>query len=152
MATPAESTGLQVSAGSYVGQKLSKPSSTLSEVVGLAAAVIILLLTFGTLVAMAMPIATAICGLGVGLSIVSVIGSLTDVPTSAPGARDDDRPRRRDRLRPLHRHPAPEPDRRGHGPTESAARATATAGGAVVFAGSTVIIALLSLLVPASRS
>ena len=147
VATPAESTGLRVSAGSYVGQKLSKPSSTLSEVVGLAAAVIILLLTFGTLVAMAMPIATAICGLGVGLSIVSVIGSLTDVPTSAPALAT---------MIGLgvgidyglfivtqHRNQIAE----GMDPTESAARATATAGGAVVFAGSTVIIALLSLLV-----
>ena len=64
-----------------------------------------------------------------------------------PDAGDDDRPGRWDRLRALHRHPAqaaatPTASRCG----ESIARATATAGGAVVFAGITVVIALCSLL------
>src|SRR5690349_10638047 len=52
----AEKDGLQVSAGGYVGDQLSAPSSRTSEVVGMIAAIIILLLTFGSLVAMAMPI------------------------------------------------------------------------------------------------
>ena len=136
-----------MSAGGYVGSKLSKPSSHLSEVIGLAAAVVILLLTFGTLVAMAMPIVTAIAGLGIGLSAIAIIGAVTEVPTTAPalatmiglGVGIDYGlfvvTQHRSQLA------------AGMDPLESAARATATAGGAVVFAGGTVIIALLSLLV-----
>jgi putative drug exporter of the RND superfamily len=147
LATPAESTGLQVSAGGYVGSKLSKPSSHLSEVIGLAAAVVILLLTFGTLVAMAMPIVSAIAGLGIGLSAIAIIGAFTEVPTTAPalatmiglGVGIDYG------LFVVTQHRSQLAT--GMDPLESAARATATAGGAVVFAGGTVIIALLSLLV-----
>jgi RND superfamily putative drug exporter len=137
----------QVSVGSYAGDKLSKPSSRTSEVVGLIAAVIILLLTFGALVAMTMPIITAIFGLGVGLSVLTLVSTVSDVPTSAPALAT---------MIGLgvgidyglfivtqHRHLLAA----GHDPPEAAARATATAGGAVVFAGGTVIIALLSLLV-----
>lgn len=147
VAKPAESADLQVSVGAYVGKKLSKPSSRTSEIVGLIAAVIILLLTFGALVAMSMPIVTAIFGLGVGLSLLTFVSTFTDVPTSAPalatmiglGVGIDYGlfvvTQHRTNLR------------AGFEPHEAAARATATAGGAVVFAGTTVIIALLSLLV-----
>ena len=48
--------GLEVSAGSYVGQDVSKPSTESSEVIGLAVAVIVLLSAFGTAVAMSLPI------------------------------------------------------------------------------------------------
>ena len=62
---------------------------------------------------------------------------------AAPGR--DDRHRRRHRLRPVHRHPLPpEPGRRPPGP-EAAGRASATAGQSVVFAGGTVVIAILGL-------
>ena len=85
-ATPAASTGLQVSIGSYPGQQLSKPSSTLSEVIGLVAAVIILLLTFGTLVAMAMPITTAIFGAWCRAQRGGIDLHIRGVPTSAPAS------------------------------------------------------------------
>jgi RND superfamily putative drug exporter len=147
VATPAESTGLEVSAGGYVGAKLSKPSTHASEVIGLLAAVVILVLTFGTLVAMSMPIVTAIAGLGIGLSAIAIIGSFTEVPTTAPslatmiglGVGIDYG------LFVVTQHRAQ--IAAGMDPLESAARATAIAGGAVVFAGCTVIIALLCLLI-----
>ncbi len=118
-----------------------------SEVVGLGMAVIVLLFTFGTVVAMGLPIVTALFGL--------VMRALDHHPAQprrrgADGradAGDDDRARRRDRLRAVHRHPPPRATARRHGHAESIARATATSGGAVVFAGSTVIVALLSLAV-----
>jgi uncharacterized membrane protein YdfJ with MMPL/SSD domain len=47
-------------------------------------AVIVLLITFGTVVAMGLPIVTAIVGLVSGLSIVTLISHLTEVPTVAP--------------------------------------------------------------------
>ena len=82
---------MQVSAGAYVGQKLSKPSTHLSEVVGLLAAVIILLFTFGTVVAMGMPIITAIIALISGLSVIGLLSQVIEVPTVELGGRDLDR-------------------------------------------------------------
>ena len=49
--------------GGYIGQKVSKPETHDSEVIGLGMAVIVLLFTFGTVVAMGLPIITAIIGL-----------------------------------------------------------------------------------------
>ena len=47
-------------------------------------AVIVLLVTFGTAVAMSIPIITAIIGLVCGLSIITLISHVADVPTIAP--------------------------------------------------------------------
>lgn len=145
-ATPAKDSGLQVSIGGYVGDQLSTADSETSELIGLIAAVIILLLTFGSLVAMSMPILMAVFGLGVGLSLLTILGLVIDVPTSAPalatmigmGVGIDYG------LFIVFQHRNLMAG--GMDPKESAARATATAGGAVVFAGGTVIIALMSLL------
>jgi putative drug exporter of the RND superfamily len=147
VANPGKSAGMQVSAGAYVGQKLSKPSTHLSEVVGLIAAVIILLFTFGTVVAMGMPIITAIIALVSGLSVIGLLSQVIQVPTTTPalatmiglGVGIDYG------LFIVTRHRQFLAE--GFDPDESIARANATSGGAVVFAGSTVIIALLSLVV-----
>jgi RND superfamily putative drug exporter len=147
VANPGKSAGMQVSAGAYVGQKLSKPSTHLSEVVGLLAAVVILLFTFGTVVAMGMPILTAIVALISGLSVIGLLSQVIQVPTTTPalatmiglGVGIDYG------LFIVTRHRQFLAE--GLAPDESIARATATSGGAVVFAGGTVIIALLSLVV-----
>jgi RND superfamily putative drug exporter len=146
-ADPARDAGLDVSFGGYVGQKVSKPETHSSEVIGLAMAVIVLLLTFGTVVAMGLPIATAIIGLVSGLSIVTLISQVAEVPTVAPtlatmiglGVGIDYA------LFIVTRHQAHR--RAGMATRESIARAAATSGGAIVFAGTTVIVALLSLAV-----
>src|SRR4051795_4645128 len=144
-AHPVKGIGLQVAAGGYLGQKVSKPSSHVSEVVGILAAIVILLVTFGSAVAMGLPIGTAIVGLVLGLSIVTLLGQVVEVPTTAPalatmiglGVGIDYGlfvvSRHRDQLR------------AGMEVNESIARTTATSGGAVLFAGGTVIVALLSL-------
>jgi uncharacterized membrane protein YdfJ with MMPL/SSD domain len=145
VAQPLDKVGLKPAAGGYLGQKVSKPSTQLSVIVGLVAAVIILLYTFGTAIAMGIPIITAIIGLSIGLGIVTFLGHAVEVPTSAPtlaimiglGVGIDYA------LFIVTRHRAQLAD--GMEPRESVARATATSGGAVVFAASTVIIALLSL-------
>jgi putative drug exporter of the RND superfamily len=142
---PLEKAGLDPAAGGYLGQKVSKPSTHVSEVVGLTAAVFILLFTFGTAIAMGIPILTAILGLSAGLGIIALISHTVEVPTSAPtlatmiglGVGIDYA------LFIVTRHRSQLAE--GMEPRESVARATATAGGAVVFAGGTVIIALLSL-------
>ena len=145
VAQPLDKVGLNPAAGGYLGQKVSKPSTQLSVIVGLAAAVVILLFTFGTAIAMGIPILTAILGLSIGLGIIAFLSHAVEVPTSAPtlstmiglGVGTDYA------LFIVTRHLSQLPG--GMEPRESAARATATSGGAVVFAAGTVIIALLSL-------
>jgi len=108
---------------------------------------LILALTFGSLVAMGMPIITAVLGLATALGLIGLLGHLLNIPTVGPtlatmiglGVGIDYAlflvTKHRDQLaRGVERH-------------ESIARAVATSGGAIVFAGGTVIIALLSLWV-----
>jgi putative drug exporter of the RND superfamily len=144
---PAANAGFDVATGGYVGQQVSNPAVEKSEVVGLVAAVIILMITFGTAVAMILPIATALVGLGTGLSAIGLLGHAVDVPTVGPtlgtmlglGVGIDYA------LFIVTRHKGFM--EQGHDYREAAARSVATAGGAVVFAGGTVVIALVSLAV-----
>jgi putative drug exporter of the RND superfamily len=145
-ADPARAAGLEVAMGGYVGQKVSKTDTEWSEAVGLTMAVIVLLITFGTVVAMGLPIVTAIVGLVSGLSIITLLGHVIEVPSVAPtlatmiglGVGIDYA------LFIVTRHRSQIAEE-GMDYPESIARATATSGGAVVFAGSTVMVALLSL-------
>jgi len=144
-ARPAEKAGIETSIGGYVGQQLSKPATEFAEVVGLAAAVIILLFAFGTATAMILPIVSAVLGLACALSIIKLLEHVFEVPGVAAtlatmiglGVGIDYA------LFIVTRHKL----QLGEGMEirESIARATATAGGAVVFAGFTVMIALCSL-------
>jgi putative drug exporter of the RND superfamily len=79
-ADPARDAGLDVSAGGYLGKAVSKSDEGNSELIGIAAAVIILLFAFGTVTAMALPILTAIFGLAASLSIITLLGHVADVP------------------------------------------------------------------------
>jgi RND superfamily putative drug exporter len=145
VADTAHARGLDVAVGGLIGQQASAPEATDSDGIGLVAAVLILLLTFGSVVAMGLPIVTALLGLGAGLTLVTVLGHVIAVPTIAPtlatmiglGVGIDYA------LFLITRH-------RGHladgvGVEDSIARTNGTSGAAVVFAGGTVIIALCSL-------
>jgi RND superfamily putative drug exporter len=142
---PAKAAGLKVSVGSYVGQQLSKPDTGASDAIGIAAAVVILLFAFGTATAMVLPISSAIVGLACSLSIIRLLEHVVQVPSVAStlatmiglGVGIDYA------LFIVTRHKLQLAD--GMDLRESVARATATAGGAVVFAGFTVVIALCSL-------
>jgi putative drug exporter of the RND superfamily len=144
-AEPARVTGIDTSVGSYVGQQLSKPSTEVSEAIGLTAAVIILLFAFGTATAMMLPIVSALIGLACALSIIRLLEHVLQVPGVAStlatmiglGVGIDYA------LFIVTRHKLQLAE--GMEMRESIARATATAGGAVVFAGFTVVIALCSL-------
>jgi putative drug exporter of the RND superfamily len=144
-AQPARAAGLHTAVGSYVGQQLSKPSTEISEAIGLAAAVAILLFAFGTATAMMLPIVSAVIGLACALSIIRLLEQVMQVPGVAStlatmiglGVGIDYA------LFIVTRHKLQLAD--GMELHESIARATATAGGAVVFAGFTVVIALCSL-------
>jgi RND superfamily putative drug exporter len=146
-ANPAKKAGLQTAIGGYVGQELSKPDTGASDKIGILAAMLILLLVFGSAVAMGLPIVTAVLGLLCGLSVVTLLSHIADVPTTAPTLAT---------MIGLavgidyslfivtkHRTQVGE----GMEVRESIARATATAGGAVLFAGGTVAISLLALVV-----
>jgi RND superfamily putative drug exporter len=144
-ATSAGGDSLEAAVGGYVGQQVSKPSTESSEVVGIVMAMIVLVLTFGTVVAMGMPIVSALTGLLVSLGLVGLLSHVTTISTTSPtlatmiglGVGIDYA------LFVVTRHKAG--IRSGLDPPEAAARAAATAGGAVVFAGSTVVVVLLSL-------
>jgi len=144
---PAEKAGIEVQTGGQLGQKVSKPSTESSELIGILAAMVILTLTFGTMTAMVLPIVNAIVALAATLSIIRLLSHVTTVSTVAPtlatmiglGVGIDYA------LFIVTRHFRGLDD--GLDLRESIARATATSGGAVVFAGGTVTIALVSLAV-----
>ena len=60
---PAEKAGIQVEAGGSIGSRLSEPATESSELVGLTAAMIILTVVLGSLVAMGLPIVVAVIAL-----------------------------------------------------------------------------------------
>jgi RND superfamily putative drug exporter len=142
---PARDAGLKVATGGYLGQEVSKPEVESSEAIGLLAAMVILSITFGTAAAMSLPISTAILGLIAGLSAIGLLGHAVEVPTVAPtlgammglGVGIDYA------LFIVTRHRGFLAE--GHSVEESASRAVGTAGGAVVFAGGTVVIALVAM-------
>ena len=146
-AEPAEAAGLEVQTGGQLGQKISKTGTESSELIGIIAAAIILTFTFGTVVAMLVPIITAIFGLLSTLAIIRLLEHAVTVPTVAPtlatmiglGVGIDYA------LFIVTRHLRGQED--GLDMDESIARAAATSGGAVFFAGCTVTIALVSLAV-----
>jgi len=144
---PAEGTGVQVEAGGQLGTKVSKAEAKTSEIVGIAAAMLILVLVFGTVTAMVLPIAVAIFGLICGLSLVSLLGHVVAVPDVAPtvatmiglGVGIDYSLFIVTRARSARYDGMSTHDAIGH--------AAATSGSAVAFAGGTVVIALLALAV-----
>jgi RND superfamily putative drug exporter len=146
-AKPARAAGLEVQTGGQLGQKVSKTSTESSELIGILAAMVILTLTFGTVVSMLVPILTAIFALLSTLAIIRMLGHVANVPTVAPtlatmiglGVGIDYA------LFIVTRHFRGLHD--GLNMQESIARAAATSGGAVFFAGSTVTIALVSLAI-----
>jgi RND superfamily putative drug exporter len=144
---PAHGSDVSVDAGGQLGSKISKPETHTSELIGIAVAMLILVLVFGTVTAMALPIATAIFGLICGLSLVSLFGHLVAVPDVAPtvgsmiglGVGIDYSLFIVTRARSARQEGMSTVDAIGH--------AAATSGAAVAFAGITVVIALLSLAV-----
>jgi putative drug exporter of the RND superfamily len=117
------------------------------EVVGVIVAVIVLLVAFGSVIAMGLPIGLALVGLATSLSLITLVAALVDVHTVAPtlaamiglGVGIDYAlfivTRHREHLRV------------GMTVEEAAGRAIATSGAAVLFAGVTVIVAISGLAI-----
>ncbi|MFH8804409.1 MMPL family transporter [Streptomyces sp. NPDC017936] len=139
--------GLEVELGGQAIQRVQEPPTGLAEMVGLAAAAIVLFLAFGSLFAMLLPIAVAVFGVGMGLFGTQLLSHVTDIPDLAPllasliglGVGIDYA------LFIVTRHR--KGILRGVDPEESAVTALNTSGRAVLFAGGTVCIALAGMLV-----
>jgi putative drug exporter of the RND superfamily len=144
---PVHGSGVQVEAGGQLGDKITDPATESSELIGICAAMLILVLVFGTITAMALPIVVAIVGLMCGLSVVSLLGHVLAVSDVAPtlatmiglGVGIDYSLFIVTRARSARHDGMSVPDAIGH--------AAATSGSAVAFAGGTVVVALLALAV-----
>ncbi|MGK5628780.1 MMPL family transporter [Streptomyces sp. URMC 123] len=147
IARSAAGDGLHVELGGAAVGLTEKPSQHLSEIVGIVAAAVVLLLAFGSFAAMLLPIATAVVGVGTAYLSIGLLSHVMTVADFAPmlgmliglGVGIDYAlfivTRHRRGLR------------QGLSVEEAAARAVSTSGRAVVFAGATVCIALLGMLV-----
>ena len=136
--------GLRVEYGGQVFQKFEFPAS---EILGILAAVIVLLIAFGSVVAMGLPIGTALAGLGVSMAIVGIASNGFSIPEFGPqmaamiglGVGIDYAlfivSRYREHLN------------MGEDPETATIAAVDTSGRAVIFAGITVMISLLGLFI-----
>jgi putative drug exporter of the RND superfamily len=145
IAEQARAQGLSVEVGGDALQPQSEQG--LGEVIGVAVAAVVLVITFGSLVAAGLPLLTALFGIGIGISLITAATGFIDLSSTTP-------------ILALmlglavsidytlfivsrYRHELTD----GREPEEATGRAVGTAGSAVVFAGLTVVIALAALSV-----
>ena len=146
-AKSAETDGLQVELGGSAVALTESSGGHVAEIVGVLVAAVVLFLAFGSLAASLLPIATALVGVGTAYAGIVLLGHAMTVADFAPmlgmliglGVGIDYAlfivTRHRRGLK------------RGLSVTEAATNAVATTGRAVVFAGATVCIALLGMLI-----
>ncbi|MPY61071.1 MMPL family transporter [Streptomyces spongiae] len=144
-ADEARDAGLTVEIGGDALQAV--PHTGAAEIIGIAVAAVVLVITLGSLVAAGLPLLTAVIGVGIGVSTITALanaldlGSTTSILASMIGlAVGIDYAlfivsRYRGELA------------EGRAREDAAGRAVGTAGSAVVFAGLTVVIALVGLAV-----
>ncbi len=132
---------------SYGGELFGNalPELSITEALGVVIALVVLVLTLGSLIAAGMPLANALLGVGVSILLIFIVAAFAPINSTTPMlalmlglAVGIDYAlfivaRHQDQLR------------EGMDVEESIGRALATAGSAVVFAGLTVMIALLGL-------
>ncbi len=136
--------GTEVYLGGGNFAEFEEPSS---EVLGIGFAIVILILAFGSVLAMGLPIGVALFGIGVGTSIVGILSNVVTVPDFATilgvmiglGVGIDYAlfivTRYRENLH------------NGMSPARATTVAIDTSGRAVVFAGATVVISLLGMTI-----
>ncbi len=142
----ARADGFHVELGGQPISAVEQPTFGASEGIGILAAIIILLVAFGSFIAMGLPIVTALFGIGAGVGVVALISRVLVVPTFGTelaamigiGVGIDYAlfivTRYRQGLA------------EGRPPRAAVVRALDTSGRAVLFAGTTVVISLLGML------
>ncbi|MEU4195048.1 MMPL family transporter [Kribbella sp. NPDC026611] len=138
---------LRIELGGDLFYAFEQGQTGVGELVGLLVAVVVLLLAFGSVIAMGLPIGMALLGLALSVSSLSLVTYLVELPTWAPvlgsmvglGVGIDYA------LIVVTRHR--EFLASGMSVEESVGQAVATAGRAVLFAGGTVVVAILGLAV-----
>ena len=98
------STGCEIELGGFIFAEFEQPSS---EVLGLAFAIVILIVAFGSVLAMGLPVGVALFGIGIGTAHHHAAQQRPHDPRLRHLPRHHDRPRRRHRLRAADRHPLP---------------------------------------------
>jgi putative drug exporter of the RND superfamily len=145
-AQSARSASLQVELGGQAIEQAQQASLGFATLVGIAAAVVILLISFGSFAAMGLPIATALLGLGAGVGMITLASHVVNMPDFASelalmiglGVGVDYALFIVTRFR--------ENYRQNGGDVQRAVEAAInTSGRAVLFAGVTVVIALLGM-------
>lgn len=144
-AADAEKAGLTVAIGGDALQEIPETGTT--ELLGIAVAIIVLIITFGSLLVAGMPLLTALIGVGIGVTSITTLTGFVDLGSTTPILAT---------MLGLavgidyalfivsrYRHEV----QTGKSYEEAAGRAVGTAGSAVIFAGLTVIIALAGLSV-----
>jgi RND superfamily putative drug exporter len=144
-ADAAAETSLQVEIRGDLFFSFESGETNAGEMIGLVVAALILLVAFGSVIAMGLPIGMALFGIGIGVAAMPLITYLIEIPSFAPdmasmiglGVGIDYAlflvTRHREHLA------------RGMTVADAAGRATATAGQAIVFAGGTVVIAIVGM-------
>jgi RND superfamily putative drug exporter len=135
--------GLDVELGGFVFAEFEQPSS---EVLGIAFAIIILILAFGSVLAMGLPVGVALFGIGLGSALITLLSNVFTIPNFATflgvmiglGVGIDYALLIVTRFR--------EQLHAGHTVREAIVVAEDTAGRSVLFAGTTVVISLLGML------
>ena len=156
--------GVTFSLGGDVVDQAETPYGGSSDGIGIGAAAIVLLIAFGSLLAMGLPIVTAVFGIGSGLALIALLGHIFPAPSFSPiiasmiglGVGVDYAlfivTRFREALRetpgvPGGRPPGPARLHAGLSPEEATGHAMRTAGRSVLVAGTTVVIGMMGLLV-----
>ncbi len=137
---------LQVNLGGQAIKFAQQPEQSATEVIGVVAAIVVLVVVLGSFAAMSMPLIVAFSAIGVALSAVYASSALFDIATFAPtlavmialGVGIDYALLIINRFRGERR--------RGNELRAAAITALDTAGRSVLFAGTTVVIALLGML------
>lgn len=141
----AKASGLNVQIGGDA--LMATPATGSGEIIGIAIAAVVLVITFGSLIAAGLPLLTALIGVGIGISSITALANVLDLGSTTSTlammiglAVGIDYAlfivsRYRSELA------------EGREREEAAGRAVGTAGSAVVFAGLTVVIALVGLAV-----
>jgi len=142
----ARSAALDVQLGGQAIEQAQQASLGFATIVGIAAAILILLISFGSFSAMSLPIVTALFGLGAGIGVIDLASHVIDMPSFASelalmiglGVGVDYSLFIVTRFRENYR---------ANGGDVGAAVESAldTSGRAVLFAGATVVIALLGM-------